>query len=133
MRFGRGVRFRRTVDIDCPWNIAVGDLTVIGDHAMLRATAPIVIGSRCVVSQYCLVLTEVRDPGVDGHPRTREAITIGDDCWVATDSLVLPGATLEPGVVVGARAMVKGRLPAWRIATGEPAVPRRERVLIENT
>ena len=129
MRFGHTVRFRRSVDIDCPWNVAVGDLTMIGDGVLIRAACPIVIGSRCVISQYCSLLTEARDAGAPGSPPTGGLITIGDDCWLATDTLVLPESTLEPGVVVGARAMVKGRLPSWRIATGEPAVARRERVL----
>ncbi|MBM43606.1 MAG: colanic acid biosynthesis acetyltransferase WcaF [Phycisphaerae bacterium] len=122
MRQGRNVRFRRSVDIDHPWNISIGDLTMIGDDVLMRASAPIRIGARCVISQYCTLLTSTRETAPS-------EIMIEDDCWVATDSLVLPGARLEDGVVVGARAMVEGHLPGWQIATGEPAVARRERVL----
>ena len=122
MRQGSNVRFRRSVDIDRPWNVTIGALTMIGDEVLMRATAPIRIGSRCVISQYCTLLSST-------HETTPSEIMIEDDCWVATDSLVLPGARLEAGVVVGARAMVDGRLPGWHIATGEPAVARRERVL----
>jgi len=122
MRQGTNVRFRRSVDIDRPWNISIGDLTMIGDEVLMRATAPIRIGSRCVISQYCSLLSST-------HETSPTEIMIEDDCWVATDSLVLPGARLESGVVIGARAMVEGRIPGWQIATGEPAVARRERVL----
>ena len=122
MRFGRNVRVRRTACIDRPWNLHIGDLTMIGDDVCIRAEAPITIGSRCVISQYCMMLTAT-------HDRSSTAITIGDDCWVAADSLVLPGATLEDGVVVGARGMVDGVIAAWQVATGEPAVARGVRVL----
>ena len=122
MQQGANVRFRRSVDIDRPWNVSIGSLTMIGDEVLMRAPAPIRIVSRCVISQYCTLLTAT-------HETTPSEIMIEDDCWVATDSLVLPGARLEAGVVVGARAMVDGRLPGWHIATGEPAVSRRERVL----
>lgn len=133
MQLGQRVRCRRTVDIDHPWNIRLDDLVMVSDDVLLRAASPIHIGSRCVISQYCSLLTEVRDPGTPGHPPLRGPISIGDDCWVATDTLVLPGSTLEPGVVVGARGLVEGRLPAWHIATGVPARARHERVLHSST
>jgi putative colanic acid biosynthesis acetyltransferase WcaF len=122
MRFGSNVRVRRSAQITRPWNVHVGSLTMIGDDVLVRAESPINIGCRCVISQFCLLLTAT-------HDRTSSPIIIGDDCWVATDTLILPGAVLEDGVVVGARAMVDGRLPAWQISTGEPAAPRGPRVL----
>ena len=122
MRFGRNVRVRRTAFINEPWNLHIGDLTMIGDDVFIRAESPITIGSRCVISQYCILMMST-------HDRAPTPITIGDDCWVAADSLVLPGATLEDGVVVGARGMVDGVIAAWQVATGEPAVARGVRVL----
>ena len=126
MRFGANVRVRRSALINRPWNLHIGDLTMIGDEVFIRAESPITIGSRCVISQYCTLLTAT-------HDRSSSPITIGDDCWVATDSLVLPGATLEDGVVVGARAMVDGHIDAWQVATGEPAAARGVRVLHQDS
>ena len=119
----------RTVRIDRPWNLSVGDLTVLGEHAVLRARRPITIGDRCVVSQLVVLTTQRRDHGAGGFPKVAAPITIADDVWIAADTLVLPGARIGAGAVVGARALVEGELPAWMIATGEPAVPRRPRVL----
>jgi putative colanic acid biosynthesis acetyltransferase WcaF len=119
----------RTARIDRPWNVAAGDLTVVGEHAVLRARRPITIGDRCVVSQLVVLTTERRDPAAGGFPTIAAPITIADDVWIAADTLVLPGAKIGAGAVVGARALVDGELPAWMIATGEPAVPRRPRVL----
>jgi putative colanic acid biosynthesis acetyltransferase WcaF len=119
----------RTVRIDRPWNVTAGDLTVMGEHALLRATRPISIGDRCVVSQLVVLTTERRDHDADGFPGVAAPITIEDDVWIAADTLVLPGAKIGAGAVVGARALVEGELPAWMIAAGEPAAPRRPRVL----
>ena len=119
----------RTVRIDRPWNVTAGDLTVLGEHAVLRARLPITIGDRCVISQLVLLTTERRDHHAEGFPTVAAPITIADDVWIAADTLVLPGARIGPGAVVGARALVEGELPAWMIAAGEPAVPRRPRVL----
>lgn len=121
-------KFRRSVRIDCPWNLTAGALTVFGDAAILRGADSITIGERCVVSQHAMLSTEMRQPGAAGRPRTTAPIRIEDDCWIATDTLVLPGAVVHAGTVVGARALVEGELPGWSIAVGEPA-----RVLGERT
>lgn len=128
-------KIRPSAIITRPWNLTAGKLTVIGDHALLDTTHTISIGDRCVVSQLTQLRTVVTDPnqppGPPDQTRTLEGpITIGDDCWVATDSLVLPGATIDPGTVVGARSTVEGHLPAWRIAVGDPAQPRGERAFV---
>ena len=109
----------------------VQTLTVAGDEADLRARAPITIGDRCTVSQLAVLATEARDPA-DPDFKTRCApITMADDSWVAADALVLPGATLHDGAVLGARSVATGPIPAWQIAVGEPARPMRERVIGE--
>lgn len=129
MKCGKRVRTRRSVQIDQPWNLVTGDLVIFGDGAVVCAGEPIRIGNRCVVSQYAMLTTVTGDCETAGRTELRGSITIEDDCWVATDAIVMPNSHIEPGVVVGARSLVDGALPAWKICTGEPAEPRTERVL----
>ena len=131
MQCGHRVRTRKGVTIDKPWNIIADDLVIFGDCATVRASEPITIGKRCVISQYATLITEVGETSTGGKTKRVDAITIEDDVWVATDAIVMPGSHIETGVVVGARSMVDGRLPKWTICTGEPAAPRTERVLYE--
>lgn len=123
------VKFRRSVDVDRPWNVAADHLAIFGDDAVLRARAPIRVGTRCVISQHAVLSTEARDHAADGYPVRAEPIVIEDDCWIATDTIVMPGATVRSGAVIGARALVEGEIPPWTVAAGEPAVPRRTREL----
>ncbi|MBC8309362.1 MAG: hypothetical protein H8E83_02470 [Planctomycetes bacterium] len=132
MKCGRRVRTRKGVTIDKPWNVTAGDLVVFGDGATVRATEPIQIGKRCVISQYAMLITQAGDMETSGKTKLSAPITIEDDVWVATDAVVMPGSYIESGVVVGARGMVEGRLPRWTICTGEPATPRTDRVLYGN-
>ena len=129
MKCGIRVRVRKGVTFDKPWNVTADDLVVFGDNAIVRAGEPIEIGKRCVISQNAILVTVVGDSQTSGNTKRRAAITIEDDVWIATDALVMPGSHIESGVVVGARAMVDGRLPNWTICTGEPAAPRTPRVL----
>ncbi|MDP6601550.1 MAG: hypothetical protein QGH76_04565 [Phycisphaerales bacterium] len=125
MSCGRRMRIRRSAWVTQPWNAAAGTLTVIGDGAFLDSREIIDIGARCVISQHAMLLTSIEGPG----SARADAIHVEDDCWVAADTVVMPGAFLEQGVVVGARGLVDGRLPAWKICTGEPAAPRSPRTL----
>ncbi len=46
---------------------------------------------------------------------------IGNDVWIGTDAMILPGVTLGDGVIVGARAVVARDVPSWSVVAGNPA------------
>ncbi len=61
----------------------------------------------------------------DGHPVTEQAmdeadVVIGNDVWLGTRAIVLPGATIGDGAIIGAGALVKGDIPPMSIAVGVP-------------
>ena len=129
MKCGKRVRLRRNVHIDKPWNIVADDLVIFGEGAIVQASEQITIGKRSVISQYAMLLTVSGDCATAGKTKRKGAITIRPDCWIATDAVVMPNSCIEEGVIVGARSMVDGNLPKWKICTGEPAQPRLDRVL----
>ena len=49
------------------------------------------------------------------------AVTIGQDVWIGTHSVVLGGANVGNGVVVGAGTVVEGDMPDYAIVAGNPA------------
>jgi len=55
-------------------------------------------------------------------------ITVEDDAWIGYRAVLLPDSHVGRGTVVGAGAVVSGRLPPWVVAGGVPArVIRRRR------
>ncbi len=46
---------------------------------------------------------------------------VGHDCWLGREAMVLPGARIGCGVIVGARAVVAGSVPDYAIVAGNPA------------
>ncbi|GAA2067687.1 gamma carbonic anhydrase family protein [Williamsia deligens] len=89
--------------------ITVGAMTNIQDGTVVHCTPihPAVIGERCVL----------------GHNAHLEGATVGDDCLIASGSVVLNGATVGDGAVVGAGAVVPFDfvVPARAMALGVPA------------
>ena len=122
---------RRTVRVEVPWNIELGDRCQIGDHAMLYSLGRITIGAHTVISQRTHLCAGTHDFTDTDFPLRRVPITIGDRCWIATDVYVAPGVTIPDGVVVGARSNVVKDLPAWQVCVGSPARPVRHRPLVD--
>ena len=120
-------RIRGGVDIWAPWNLTMERKSLIGEGAVIWAHAPITIGARTVISQYCFV-SSARWRANDPHQAEEPAALIfGEDVWVATESIVLGGQTIPNGVLIGARSTVYDHLEPWTIAVGHPAKSRRDR------
>lgn len=60
------------------------------------------------------------------QPDTRD-ITIGHDVWFGYGAMVLAGARIGNGVMVGAGAVVRGAVPDYAVVTGNPAQIHRMR------
>ena len=48
-------------------------------------------------------------------------ITIGNNCFVGARSIILPGTEIGDDVIIGAGAVVKGRIPSKTVWGGAPA------------
>jgi acetyltransferase-like isoleucine patch superfamily enzyme len=65
-----------------------------------------------------------RDPrfaAIEGHPRTKGDVVIGNDVWLGREAMILSGVTIGDGAVVGARALVTRDVPPYAIVAGNPA------------
>lgn len=61
-----------------------------------------------------------------GLPNAGDTV-VGSDVWIGRDSLIMPGTTLGPGVIVASGSVVSGSIGAYTIVGGNPARPIRKR------
>jgi len=52
---------------------------------------------------------------------SRGGITVGDDCWIGANCVLLDGTVLGTGCVVGAGTVIKGVWPDYAVIAGNPA------------
>ncbi len=57
----------------------------------------------------------------------RKPVKIGENVWFGDDVLVLPGAWVGEGAIIGAGSVVAGRIEPLTVAGGNPARPLKQR------
>lgn len=133
--FGADVQMSSRVypkaSIWAPWNLKMGDRATIADDVDCYCVDKIVLGDRVVVSQYSYLCGATHDFELRHRPLVPRPIFIGEGTWIAADVFVAPGVTIGEESVIGARSSVFGDLPAWKICTGSPAKPVRDREIRE--
>jgi putative colanic acid biosynthesis acetyltransferase WcaF len=115
------VRIYNSARIWAPWNLVMGDFSVLGDRVDCYSVARVEIGAHCIVSQYSFLCTATHDADQSHFPLITAPIRIGDRSWVAADVFIGPGVTVGEGAVVGARASVFKDVEPWTVVGGTPA------------
>lgn len=103
-------------------HLAMG-LVVIDDY-----TNNVSIGERCSIGAYVTLMSAtspdnsvlMKHPGLQNAIKTAP-ISIGNDCWIGSGCIVMPGVKIGDRAVVGAGAVVTKDVLAGEVVTGIPA------------
>lgn len=67
------------------------------------------------------------DPSLPWHEYSNGPISIGSDVWIGYGSTILSGSTIGHGCIIGAGSVVRGSIPPYHIAFGNPCSIHRPR------
>jgi acetyltransferase-like isoleucine patch superfamily enzyme len=106
--------------------VEIGSKTTIGGAALqVHEKADVFIGQDCMLSQRILISVSDMHPIFDRETGERvnpaKDIRIGDHVWIGFQSLILKGAQIQAGSIIGAGSLVSGYVPEYSIAAGVPA------------
>ncbi|MGQ9662697.1 MAG: acyltransferase [Kiritimatiellia bacterium] len=105
--------------------VEIGDNSGIGVNGQVygpvRIGNDVMMGPEVVVitRNHCWNRTDVA-MRLQGH-LPPEPVTIGDDVWIGTRVIILPGVTIGRGAIIGAGAVVTRDVPEYAIVGGNPA------------
>ena len=109
-------------------DIEIGPGAMINAGCVLYSGNGIRIGANVLIAANCTLAPtdhEFADPDRlirdQGFRPSRGGIVIGDDVWIGANTVLLDGAHIGRGSVVGAASLVRGPLPEFCIAAGAPA------------
>lgn len=115
-------------------DVVLGNRCYINSGCVLYSGNGISIGNDVLIAANC-TLAPVNHSFHDrnflireqGFGPSRGGIVIEDDVWIGANCVILDGAVLRKGCVVGAGSLVRGELPPYSICRGTPAVAVDER------
>src|SRR5579884_4105401 len=130
--------------------IVIGDATIVDAFVKIKPAcglADVVIGSNCVLNSGVVIysgngvtigdsvliaanctLAPVnhaygrRDRLIreQGFPPGRGGIVVEDDVWIGANSVLLDGARVRRGAVLGAGSIVRGEIASYGVFAGQP-------------
>lgn len=128
-KIGIGCRVSPSCRVWAPWNLEMGDYSVLGDNVDCYTMNKIKIGSKVAVSQRAFICCGSHDISSLTRPLITKPISIHDHAWVCSEAFIGPGVDIGKGGVVAAKAVVVHDVPDFTVVGGNPAVFIKKRVL----
>lgn len=122
-------RLHSSVRIWAPWLLTCGRNVYVDRDVYLYNPYGLELGDRVIVSFGTVLCTPTHDFRDPSYPLVGKKITVHSDSWIAAEAFVMPGVTIGPGAIVGARAVVSKDVEPWTVVTGNPAQKVRDRVM----
>lgn len=122
---GKDVNIEKGADFGRGREISIGDHSGIGINCKVRG--PLSIGDNVMMGPEVIILTSIHkfdDVAVPMNHQSnseKKPVTIGNDVWIGTRAIIMPGVTIGNGVVIGAGAVVTKDVPDYAIVGGVPA------------
>jgi maltose O-acetyltransferase len=122
---GQHVNIERGANFYTGWEIEIGDNSSLGINCMIPYDLK--VGRDVMMGPFVFIAGEnhnfssreipMRLQGYKKYPPVR----IGDDVWIGTRAIILPGITIGKGAIIGAGAVVTKDVPPYAICAGNPA------------
>lgn len=127
----KGARVLPSCKIWAPWNLTLGEYSVIGDDVDCYCVDKITIGNRVTISQRSFLCSASHDITSLRLPLITKPIMIEDFAWVCSECFVGLGVTVKEGSIIAARSVLIRDSESWQIYGGNPAKKIKQRILKE--
>lgn len=111
---------RMVMIVDNSGMLSIGSHVYFNEDAMISCKGQIEIGSRCKFGPNVKIFDNNHNfdavKGVSDQYKAGE-ISIGENCWIGTNVVILKGARIGKNCVIGAGCVVSGEIPEKSIVT----------------
>ncbi|MFQ5508347.1 MAG: acyltransferase [Leptospirillia bacterium] len=124
-RAGKRIYFDHNVYIKFPWLVEIGSDASINRgvefYPDFFGGSRIVLGNNVRVGPHTRFHAAGHDTADTRYGHSGGSITVGDDVWIGTGVILLPGVHVGDRSVVGAGSVVSRDIPPDSVAVGVPA------------
>jgi len=119
---GKSPRIERNVYISP--RISIGNNVTISENTKIRAN--VTIGNDALIAPGVHIITashgfDAVDIPIRLQKEKESSVEIGNDVWIGTNAIILPGVKIADHAIVAAGAVVTKDVPAYAIVGGNPA------------
>lgn len=104
-------------------NLELGENCAINSFVHIWANEKVTIGENSMIAAHVQIFTSTHDYRYKPYrsQRVDSPITIGNNVWVGSGAIIMPGITIGNNSVIGAGSVVTRDIPANSLAYGVPA------------
>lgn len=106
--------------------LTIGHDSFINDGVSICATRSIAIGAHVKIGDMVYIYDTDFHAISPGQPVRHEPVVIGNNVWIGSNAMVMPGANIGDHSVIAAGSIVTGTIPPKSLAAGTPARVIRE-------
>jgi len=123
---GKQVRILDDVQIDKPSLLTMGNNVTINRGSVINAGGGITIGNDVMIGPKVIIYSQnhlYAKGDIPFHQQgyTYSPVMIGNNVWIASGVIILPGVSIGNNVVVGAGSVVTKNIEANLVVAGNPA------------
>lgn len=122
---GKNINIEKNADFGTGEGIRIGDNSGIGVNCDVRG--PLIIGNNVMMGPDVRIMTSNHNtsrtdiPMVQQEQMAKQLVVVGDDVWIGTRVIILPGVKIGSGSIIGAGAVVTKDVPEYAVVVGVPA------------
>ena len=121
MKIGNYVKIAPKVKIINPWNISIGNNSIINSSVFLDGRGGLKIGNNVDIAWFSKIITYQHNYNDPLYKAYGLKVEISDNCCLTVNSVILPGVTLAEGVVIGVSSVVTSSINnKYQICVGAP-------------
>lgn len=124
MRFcGKNVSFEFPLVIHGTENISLGDNVVINAFVHIWGNGGVEIGKNTMIASHVSITSLTHDKNVLPYNSLTisKSVKIGENVWIGSHSVILPGVTIGDNAIIGAGSLVNRSVNEGDIVAGIPA------------
>ena len=122
---GSNINIEKDADFGSGQGISIGNNSGLGINCRVRG--PLTIGNDVMMGPDVVIMTNSHNFDRIDIPMNAQGsaipkkVIIGNDVWIGTRVIILPGVTIGNGAIIGAGAVVTKDVPDMAIVGGCPA------------
>lgn len=113
--------------------IKIGSNAKIGQNTIIYASknGGVEIGDNSIIAAQTYIIDSNHSTkmgqNICNQELTSSPVLIGEDVWIGAQCMIVKGASIGKGCVIGAHSFVNKSIPSYKIAYGTPACVKKDR------